>query len=194
MVHLLSGMQKTLGWNEAPRVASSQGGIFRWKDGRNMPDTLLVVFDYHDIPVYVRLNLGSSSPEVARYMGPKGVMETSGTQIRLSRQPGVDTSPSYYSGGFPAKMRAEYEKQWYAEHPVVPGKEPIYDDDVYRGDDWDDVKPHLLTFFKAVKSRNPVTEDAVFGNHAAIACHMANESYFRKAPVFFDESAKALKS
>jgi len=59
MVHLLSGMQKTLGWNEAPRSATSIGGIFRWKDGRNMPDTLLVLFDYHGIPVYVRLNLGS---------------------------------------------------------------------------------------------------------------------------------------
>jgi hypothetical protein len=45
-----------------------------------------------------------------------------------------------------------------------------------------------------VKSRNAVTEDAVFGNHAAIACHMANESYFRQAPVFFDEAAKGLRS
>ncbi len=39
MVHLISGMLYTLGWNEAPRSASALGGIFRWKDGRNMPDT-----------------------------------------------------------------------------------------------------------------------------------------------------------
>src|ERR1035438_10779627 len=38
MVHLLSGMLFTLGWNEPPRAASALGGIFRWKDGRNMPD------------------------------------------------------------------------------------------------------------------------------------------------------------
>jgi len=25
-----------------------------------------------------------------------------------------------------------------------------------------------------------IVEDAVFGNHAALACHNANESYFRK--------------
>jgi predicted dehydrogenase len=194
MVHLLSGMQKTLGWNEAPRSATSIGGIFRWKDGRNMPDTLLVLFDYHGIPVYVRLNLGSASPEVARFMGPKGVMETSGEEIRLSPQLGVDTSPSYYSGGFPAKLRREYVNQWNAEHEVTPGKEPISDDTVFRGNDWDDVRPHLWNFFKAVKSRNPVTEDAVFGNHAAIACHMANEAYFRKGTVYFDEAAKDLKA
>jgi predicted dehydrogenase len=194
MVHLLSGMLKTLGWNEAPQSASSLGGIFRWNDGRNMPDTLCTLFDYHGIPVYVRLNLGSETPETARFLGPKGVIEASGSQIRVSRQPGVDTGPSYYSGGFPAKLRAEYVNNWMAEHEVTPGKEPINDDVVYHGDDWDDLRPHLWTFFKAVKSRNPVTEDAVFGNHAAIACHMSNESYFRKTAVFFDESAKALKS
>ena len=195
MVHLLSGMQKTLGWNEAPRSATSLGGIFRWKDGRNMPDTLLVIFDYHGIPVYVRLNLGSATPETARFLGPKGVMEANGSEIRLSRQRGIDTSPSYYSGGFPAKLRAEYVNQWLAEHEPPIGKEPIEDNTVFRGsDDWDDVRPHLWTFFQAVKSRQPVTEDAVFGNHAAIACHMANESYFRKAPVYFDETAKSLRS
>jgi hypothetical protein len=32
-------------------------------------------------------------------------------------------------------------------------------------------------------------EDAVFGNNAAIACHMANESYFRQKPVTWDSVA-----
>jgi len=194
MVHLLSGMQKTLGWNEAPRSATSLGGIFRWNDGRNMPDTLAVLFDYHGIPVYVRLNLGSETPEMARFLGPKGVMETNGSEIRVSPQRGVDTGPSYYSGGFPAKLRQEYVSKWYTEHEVPPGSEPISEDMVYKGNDWDDVRPHLWNFFRAVKSRHPVTEDAVFGNHAAIACHMANESYFRKAPVYYDEATRGLKA
>jgi predicted dehydrogenase len=108
MVHLVSGMLFTLGWNEAPRSASSLGGIFRWKDGRNMPDTHAVLFDYHGIPVYVRLNLGAKTPEVARFLGPKGVMETTGSNIRLMAQTGEDESPSYYSDSFPAKLHAEY--------------------------------------------------------------------------------------
>jgi hypothetical protein len=56
------------------------------------------------------------------------------------------------------------------------------------------VRPHLWNFFRAVKSRKPVVEDAVFGNHAAIACHMANESYFRKKPVFWDAASNSIKS
>lgn len=194
MVHLISGMLYTLGWNEPPRSATALGGIFRWKDGRNMPDLHVVIFDYHGVPVYMRLGLGTESPELARFMGPKGILDATGGELRFSPQQGVDSSPSYYSSGFPAKMRAEYFKQWYEEHRVEPGHEPITEDSVFRGDDWDDERPHLWNFFQAVKSRKPVAEDAVFGNHAAIACHMANESYFRKAPVWWDSASHSIKS
>jgi predicted dehydrogenase len=194
MVHLVSGMQVTLGWNEPPRSAQALGGIFRWKDGRNMPDLHTVLFDYHGIPVYVRLGLGTETPELARYMGPKGILDTSEFDIRYSPQLGVDTSPSYYTSSFPQKMRDEYVKQWYAEHYVVPGQELLSETTIYKGDDWDDVKPHLWNFFQAVKSRKPVTEDAEFGNHAAIACHMANESYFRKKPVYWDGATRTITS
>jgi hypothetical protein len=91
-------------------------------------------------------------------------------------------------------MRAEYEAKWYAGNSPKPGKEPVYDEVLYRGHDWDDVRPHLLKFFEAVKSRINVDEDAVFGNNAAIACHMANEAYFRGKTVYWDESTKNIRT
>jgi predicted dehydrogenase len=193
MVHLLSGMLFTLGWNEPPRSASALGGIFRWKDGRNMPDLHAVLFDYHGIPVYVRLGLGTETPEQSRFLGPKGILEAGGGELRFAPQSGVDNSPSYYSASFPAKMRAEYVKQWHAEHDPQLGRE-LPSETTYQGHDWDDTKPHLWNFFQAVKSRQPVTEDAVFGNHAAIACHMANESFFRQKPVTWDVATHSIKS
>jgi hypothetical protein len=72
------------------------------------------------------------------------------------------------------------------------GKEPLTDNLSYEGPDWDDVKPHLWNFFHATKTRQDVTENAVFGNHAAIACHMANESYFQKKPVFWNEESRSM--
>jgi predicted dehydrogenase len=194
MVHLISGMMFTLGWNEAPRSAQALGGIFRWKDGRNMPDIHTVLFDYHGIPVYVRLGLGTETPELARFMGPKGILDAGEFELTYSPQAGVDTAPSYYASGFPRQMREQYERDWHDKHDPKLGHEPMTEVTVYHGHDWDDVSPHLWNFFQAVKSRKPVTEDAVFGNHAAIACHMANESYFRKTPVYFDEASKTIKS
>jgi predicted dehydrogenase len=194
MVHLLSGMLYTLGWNEAPRSASALGGIFRFKDGRNMPDLHTVLFDYHGIPVYVRLSLVSETKELARFMGPKGILEASGKSLRYLPQTGKDEEPSYYANSFPRETRDKYEAEWHAEHDATPGKEPITDVGEYTGSDWDEVKPHLWNFFQAVKSRKPVVEDAIFGNHAALACHMANESYFRKCPVRWNESSRTIET
>ena len=84
--------------------------------------------------------------------------------------------------------------QWRADHEVAPGHDQISENTVFTADNWDGLRPHLWNFFQAVKSRATVTEDAVFGNHAAIACHMANESYFRKAPVYWDAASHAIRA
>ncbi len=111
----------------------------------------------------------------------------------LIRKHHFATESSYYSDSFPRAMRDEYQDAWNREHAPVPGHEPVTDDTLYEGHDWDDVRPHLWNFFQAVKTRNPVAEDAVFGNHAAIACHMANESYFRKQTVYFDTESNSVR-
>lgn len=194
MVHFISGMLFTLGWNEPPRSAYALGGIFRWKDGRNLPDLQIMLFDYHGIPVCIRMGLGTETPMLVRFMGPKGILDASQFDVRHSPQRGVDTVPSYYSGGFPQKMREEYVREWHAEHDPQAGQEPLAEDVDYRGHDWNDVRPHLSSFFQAVKTRQPVVEDAVFGNHASLAGHMANESYFRKRPVYWDAASRSIRS
>jgi hypothetical protein len=153
-----------------------------------------VLFDYHGIPVYIRLGLSTETPESARYMGPKGYIQATGTGIEYVPQEGIDTEPSYYDSSFPQKMRAEYVREWHEKHDPPIDKAPLTERTIYTGDDWDDLRPHIYTFFEAVKSRKPNVEDAVFGNHAAIACHMANQSYFRKEQVFFNEATHSLKS
>jgi predicted dehydrogenase len=188
LVHLVSGAMFMLGINEPPKRAMSSGGILRFKDGRNMPDVHATLFEYSatPAPVYLRLNLGTESPEVYRFNGSKGILEVTETTITYFPQTGEDSGPSYYSSGFPRAMREQYLKQWHAEHDPKPGKEPGLPGFTYRSVSWDEEKPHLWTYFQAVRSRQPVTEDVVFGHHAALACHMANESYFRHAPTTWD--------
>jgi predicted dehydrogenase len=178
MVHLLSGMQFTTSINAIPDKALSVGGIFRWKDGRNMPDLQVTTFEYGQIPVTVRLTQQTETPEVTRLMGQKGIIELSNSSVTFIPQSGLDTSPSYGLNGFPTAMRAAYEKQWHAEHDAELEKFALPDVTMWRGPSWDDVKPHLANFFDSVRTRKPVVEDVVFGHHAAAACHMANASYF----------------
>jgi predicted dehydrogenase len=196
LVHLVSGMMYMLGFNEPPKRAMSSGGILRFKDGRNMPDVHATLFEYGAIaaPVYLRLNLGAETPEVYRFQGSKGILEVTEHAISYSPQTGEDQSPSYYASSFPKELREQYLKQWHEEHDPPPGKEPALEGFNYTGASWDELKPHLWTFFQAVRSQQPVLEDVVFGHNAALACHMANESYFRKAPTTWDAAAGTIKS
>jgi len=194
LVHLVSGMNYMLGWNEAPSRAMALGGILRFPDGRNMPDIQAVLYEYGKIPVYLRLNLGCEMPETYRFQGSKGILEATEFGLTYSPQTGEDSAPSYYATAFPREMREAYYKKWHEEHDAPPGKEPLQEAYTYRGDDWDDLRPHLWNYFQAVRSRKPVAEDALFGHHAALACHMANESYFRKTIVVWDPGSAQIKS
>jgi hypothetical protein len=127
-------------------------------------------------------------------MGPKGILEVAEHGLNYIPQTGQDTAPSYYAQGFPRAMREAYEKQWHAEHDPPLGHEPLAEVLRYSGPSYDDVKPHLWTFFEAVRNRKPVVQDAVFGHHAAAACHMANTSYFQQTRVTFDAATNTIKT
>jgi predicted dehydrogenase len=194
LVHLVSGMMYVLNLNEPPKRAMASGGILRWNDGRNMPDVHATLFEYGKNPVYMRLNLGTETPETYRFMGSKGILDITEFQVTFTPQSGKDESPSYYTTSYPHAMREQYLKEWHAEHDPAPGHEPAPESVIYKSVSFDEVKPHLWNFFQAVKSRKPVAEDAVFGHHAALACHMASESYFRQTAVHWDETSKTIKS
>jgi predicted dehydrogenase len=194
LVHLVSGMMYMLDINEAPKQAMAVGGIRHWKDGRNMPDVHAVSYYFGDLPVYMRLNLATSMPETYRIQGSRGLLEVTGSSVTFTPQSGQNTYPSYYAGSFPRAMRQAYEKQWHEENDARLRQEAMSESIAFHGPDYDDLTPHLANYFDAVRTRKPVVEDAVFGHHAALACHMANESYFRKSDVTWDEASKTIRA
>jgi hypothetical protein len=148
-----------------------------------MPDVHAVLFQYGDLPVYMRLNLGTDMPETYRFQGSKGILEVTGTSITFTPQSGVDEYPSYYAYSFPQPLRDEYFAKWHAENDARLRRAPLPESTVIRGPEFNDLVPHLTNFFDAVRTRKPVVEDALFGHNAAMASHMANESYFTRAVV-----------
>jgi hypothetical protein len=57
---------------------------------------------------------------------------------------------------------------------------------------YDDVSDHQANFFNAIRSRVPTVENEVFGNHAAIGCHLANFAYDNKGIAVWDSAAKKI--
>ena len=152
------------------------------------------MFRYGDIPVSVHMTFNTELPETTRFLGSKGILEITDGALAYFPQLGTEIEPSYYADSFAKKIREDYQREWHTKHDPQPGKEDIIAGRTLRGPSFDWETPHLANFFQAVRSRQPVFEDAVFGNNTAIACHMANQSYFENRPVRFDAASRRIVS
>jgi hypothetical protein len=154
-----------------------------------------VIYDFPELQVIVKLMLTCETHESAKYYGTRGLLEISGGVITITPQDGKDHDPGWYQQGYPTAMREAYEKQWHLEHDAeLPTKKP--EPVVYRNPQPSRDLDHLGIFFEAVRTGNPkiVTEDAVFGNNAAIACHMANAAYFSRSVSVWDAKARKIRT
>jgi tricorn protease-like protein len=52
----------------------------------------------------------------------------------------------------------------------------------------------MQNFFDAVRSRQTVVEDCAFGNNTAIACHMANASYYQQSIAVWDAADRKIQT
>ncbi|MBZ5543215.1 MAG: Gfo/Idh/MocA family oxidoreductase [Acidobacteriia bacterium] len=196
-VHLLTGIFTITGINRTPLRAATMGGLFRWTEDRDVADLVWTLYEYPEFRVALRCNLNNESPGVTKVMGTKGTLEIKNDVMTFTPQ---DTRPrpeSYSIYGWPEKLRNEYFREWRAQHPQPePGKFSVdAESQVFKApDDYDYVVDHMNNFMESVRTRQPSVEDAVFGNHTAIACHMANYSYFQKSMATWDEAAKKIKS
>ncbi|HLI35362.1 MAG TPA: Gfo/Idh/MocA family oxidoreductase [Terriglobia bacterium] len=188
-VHLFSGTHFVTN-THGPTRAFATGGLRYWRDGRDVPDVMLGLFDYpQGFNLSLRVNFvdGGSESEGLIFTGSEGTMTIGGKGVTISRVP-REKEPGYLITSFSDAMQKEflasYRKKYPLEHPTgeaLLGEEK-YVAPRYYNDSYD----HLKNFFHAVRSRQPVVEDAVFGFRAAGAALLSNVSYDRQGVVRWD--------
>jgi predicted dehydrogenase len=194
-VHLFSGTHFITGAH-GPTRGMATGGLRFWKDGRDVPDVMLGLFDYPEgFNLNLRVNFvdGGSESEGLTFTGSEGIIEIGWDGVSVDRTP-REKDPGYTIGTFTEAMQkqilAEYEKKYPREHPEgapAAGYEKFVTPPGY-SDSYD----HFKNFFASVRSRQPVVEDAVFGFRAAGAALLSNLSIEREAVVTWDPEAMKL--
>ncbi len=198
-VHLLTGIYTILGLEGPPQKAVSAGGLYRWKDGRDEPDLLWTLYTFPGMTVSIRCNLNNQSQgETTRIFGTKGTLEFNDEESVTFTPEDTRPQPEQYSvESWPKKLREEYWAKWKQDHPAPPLDSVSVLEQVrtYRvPNDYDEDLAHMENFLDAVRTRKPCDEGPVFGNWTAIACHMANYSYFNKVEAVWDEQAKEIRT
>jgi len=191
-VHLLSGIQRATGINAIPSRAYSTGSLTHFKDGRDFPDLLATLYDYPGVKVDVHCNQNNAAGEAVVFYGKEATMTINGNTLTVVPQ---DTRPQpegYSLNGWTAESKKKYLDDWRAAHPEPAVPLPLTES-FSAPQGYDDTAEHIATFFRAVETREHVVEDEVFGNNTAIACHMANHSYFHKNVAVWDEATQTIK-
>jgi predicted dehydrogenase len=194
-VHLFSGTHFITGSN-GPTSAMATGGLRFWKDGRDALDVVMGLFDYREgFNLALRVNFvdGGEESEGLSFVGAEGIMEIDGNSLTVSRTP-RETEPGYLIDSFTEAMQKgileSYRQKYPRTHPAEPPgvRYEKYVAPEYYSDSYD----HFKNFFAAVRSRQPVVEDAVFGYRAAGAALLSNLSIERGAIVKWDPDAMKL--
>jgi predicted dehydrogenase len=192
-VHLLSGMQCVTGINAIPERALSTGSLTHFKDGRDFPDLLVTLYDYPGVRVNMHCNQNNAAGDMTIFYGKEATMTINGNTLTVVPQ---DTRPQpegYSLNGWTAEAKKKYLADWHAAHPQpAPPLPPS--DSFSPPPGYDDTAAHIASFFQGVETREHVVEDEVFGNNAAIACHMANHSYFHKSIATWDPATQSIKA
>ncbi len=179
-VHLFSGTHFITGAH-GPTHAMATGGLRFWKDGRNVPDVMLALFDYPEgFNLNLRVNFvnGGAENEGLVFTGSEGIIEIAGNTVSVSRTP-REKEPGLTTGTFTDAMQARMLKEYREKYPVShPTGAPTSGYEKYvAAPGYSDSYSHFENFFGAVRTRRPVVEDAVFGFRAAGAALLSNLSY-----------------
>ena len=170
------------------------GGLRFWKDGRDVPDVMLGLFDYaqgFNLACDVNFACGGSESEGFVFTGTEGSM-TIGDGVTLYRVP-RETEPGYNIDTFTQAMQEKFLEEYREKYPLTqPSAGYSAVEKFSVPDGYSDSYDHLKNFFAAIRSRQPVVEDAVFGFRAAGAALLSNLSYERGAAVRWDPDAMKL--
>jgi predicted dehydrogenase len=190
-VHLFSGTHFITG-SHGPSRGMATGGLRFWKDGRNVPDVMLGLFDYPDFNLSLRVNFvdGGSESEGLLFSGSEGQMEIGGNGVTVSRSP-REKAPGYTIGTFTEAMQKQILAEYNSKYPLThfEGTPPVATERYQAPPGYSDSYDHFHNFFNSVRTRQPVVEDAVFGYRAAGAALLSNLSYDKGTIVKWDPEA-----
>jgi predicted dehydrogenase len=195
-VHLFSALH-TVTSSAGPERILATGGLRYWKDGRDVPDVIMGVYDYPQAPKHSAFNLqmrvnfvdGSENGEGLRLIGTDGYIDFGWDYVkvvphRLEKEPGYGGWDSFDT--FSESQQKEYEKWYKAKYP--PSKPSVISKGVefVAPENYSANFDHHLNFYRGIRERAAIKEDALFGMQAAGPALATNKSYFEKRIINWD--------
>ncbi|NBO65259.1 MAG: twin-arginine translocation signal domain-containing protein [Acidobacteria bacterium] len=195
-VHLMTTIHYVMGV-AAPEMVMAASSLYRWKDGRDVGDTINAILQYPEgftVNLSGTFNNESGGEQGFQILGTKGSM-TIGRRMSIVSEFDADDN-----GWIVDSWPSELQKNYYRDPKVIARERPnrwdpnvLEEEQSWRGVGRDTTSLHLESFVNAIKSRKQPVEDALAGHRAAAVPHMINLAAKQNRPVYWDRSTENLK-
>ncbi len=192
-VHLFSSLHFITN-SYGPNQIYASGGLRYWKDGREVPDVMLGVFDYPETPQHPAFNLslrcnfvdGTSGTTYLRIVGSEGAMDVQWDKVIVRRNSETFETDPYLA----AQSKNQQQTKQAPRKKMKPQQEIVYEAEAgYKGAHYD----HFGNWFAAIRGGASVVEDAIFGYRAAAPALACNDSYFKNEAILWDPKAMKIR-
>jgi predicted dehydrogenase len=166
---------------KVPSKVVGMGQLYRWKESRDVPDTLNGILEY---PEGFAVNLSSTfnnqtqSETGFQFHGTEGTLVI-GSGISIYPEQAREDNAWIVDSWPKALAEAYYRDPKVRAAELGEGKPArmVRTTEQYRQDGpGDSTRLHLAAWLDAIRTRKPVWEDATAGHHAAACAHMINQS------------------
>ena len=204
-VHQFTGVHYVMD-SLGPTRVCAMGGTHYWKDGRDVPDLMMGMYEYpqtathpaFELSLRVNFEAGGGDGSGFRFIGTEGVMNMSvGNALTISKKPKeIDpgTTANTFSKDIAEKILEDHRRKYPPVAQNADSMRPVSEQRFAMPPGYTEQYAHHLNFFESVRSRKPVVEDAVFGLRAAAPALLSNISYFEKKLCLWDPEKMAIKS
>ncbi len=165
---------------KAPAKVAALGQLYRWKESRDVPDTLNAVLEY---PEGFAVNLSST---FNNQTSAEGSFQFLGTEGALALGDGLTFYPEtavednrWIVESWPRRLEEAYYRDPKVRQRELPGsRAPRVAEGVqqFRQEGLDATVSHFGHWLESIRTRQPYWEDAVAGHRAAACAHMVNRS------------------
>jgi len=196
-VHLCTTIHFLMDATMPARVVA-MGELYRWKEQREVPDTLNAVLEYPEgftVNLSCTFNNQSAGEGAFQFHGTEGTISLGFGTLDFTPENVIEDNNWIVESWPKALEEAYYRDPKVIETEVAPARNrKKVETQNFKDGRSDSTSEHFGHFFDSVRSRKAYWEDAVAGHHAAACAHLINLSVKQKRMTVWDFERDDIRS
>lgn len=189
-VHLCTTIHYLMG-AKAPSGVVAMGQLYRWKENREVPDTLNAILEYPEgfvVNLSSTFNNQTEAESGFQFLGTEGTLSLGWNGLDIFPERSAEDN-RWIVESWPRKLEDAYYRDPKVREAEVPAnRKPkvLAGTEQYISEGPDPTVLHFGNWLESIRTRKPAWEDAAAGHRAAACAHMVNLSVKEQRTVAWD--------